>query len=110
MTTTSDNVAKKGSARTPKQEPEPKFALEDVLDPVDKIKKAMQEIKDAEQQLSGGKVLIKMERDNVSYRSPSGVLFTQEHPFQILDEGEVPFLDAGFRVATPEEVAEYYKE
>ena len=57
------------------------------------------------------KVLMKMDRDNYSWVSPSGVLFTKELPYQLVDEDVVQILlPHNFRRAVPEEVIEYYNK
>ncbi len=55
-------------------------------------------------------VLIKMERNNLSYET-SGYRFTREHPFVAMSENEAQKIfdtDEGFRIATPREAQEYY--
>lgn len=56
--------------------------------------------------------LVKMDRMNPSY-SVFGYTFTRKHPFVIIKAADVDSLlrhDRGFRVATPEEVEEYYSQ
>jgi hypothetical protein len=57
-----------------------------------------------------GRVLLKMERKNSSWTTRSGVIFTQEHPFQLVPEEEVEELlrEGGFRRADPQEVVYFY--
>jgi hypothetical protein len=57
-----------------------------------------------------GRVLLKMERKNASWNTRSGVIFTQEHPFQLVLEDEVLELikETGFRRADPQEVVYFY--
>ena len=44
------------------------------------------------------------------YLTPSGVKFTTEHPYQLVDESEVSHLLGlnKFRIATKEEIRSYY--
>lgn len=58
------------------------------------------------------KVLMKMERNNFSWTTRSGVIFTREHPFQLVPEPEVDELirEGGFRRADPKEVVVYYNQ
>lgn len=58
-----------------------------------------------------GKVLMKMERRNASWTTRSNVVFTQEHPFQLVPEDEVIELikEGGFRRADPQEVVFFYQ-
>lgn len=59
---------------------------------------------------TGGKILLKMERDNVSFVTDAGVKFTREQPFQLVDADEVDLLiRQNFRKAYPEEVKEFYE-
>ncbi len=61
-------------------------------------------------QNTDGVVLMKMERQNSSWTTRSGVIFTQEHPFQLVPEDEVDELlnEGGFRRADPKEVVNFY--
>ena len=55
-------------------------------------------------------VLVKMERDNFRY-DIQGFTFTKEHPFIAMDKNKAQEIfdkEAGFRLATPKEVQEYY--
>ena len=55
-------------------------------------------------------VLVKMERDNFRY-DIQGFTFTKEHPFIAMDKDKAQEIfdkEAGFRLATPKEVQEYY--
>ncbi len=60
---------------------------------------------------SDGRTLVKMERKNASWTTHSGVIFTQEHPFQLVpnDELEALLNEGGFRRADPKEVVKFYK-
>lgn len=61
--------------------------------------------------LLSDKVLLKMERDNMSYTSNKGVRFSKEHPFQTVDKGEADELvKLGFREAVPDEVLRFYEK
>lgn len=73
---------------------------------VDAIKQYQDSVKEA----SGGRVLMKMETENMSFLTESGVKFTREAPFQLVEEWEVDLLlKQNFRKAYPEEVSEYYE-
>ena len=55
-------------------------------------------------------VLVKMERDNFRY-DIQGFTFTKEHPFIAMDKDKAQDIfdkEAGFRLATPKEVQEFY--
>ena len=55
-------------------------------------------------------VLVKMERDNFRY-DIQGFTFTKEHPFIAMDKNKAQEIfdkEAGFRLATPKEVQDYY--
>ena len=55
-------------------------------------------------------VLVKMERKNPSYQT-YGYIFSQEHPFVAVSEEDAQEIfdnEAGFRMATPREVQEFY--
>lgn len=55
-------------------------------------------------------VLVKMERDNFRY-DIQGFTFTKEHPFIAMDKDKAQEIfdkEAGFRLATPKEVQDYY--
>lgn len=55
------------------------------------------------------KKLIYMKK-GFGYLTSSGVKFTKEHPFQLVDEGEVNILldNERFREGTPEELKKFY--
>ena len=60
--------------------------------------------------LSGGQVLVKMERMNPSY-DVRGFTFTKENPFIVMSEKDAQDIfdtQEGFRLATPKEVQEFY--
>ena len=55
-------------------------------------------------------VLVKMERDNYRY-DIQGFTFTKEHPYVAMSEDEAQAIfdkEAGFRLATPKEVQDFY--
>lgn len=55
-------------------------------------------------------VLVKMERDNFRY-DIQGFTFTKEHPFIAMSKDKAQEIfdkEAGFRLATPKEVQDYY--
>jgi hypothetical protein len=57
------------------------------------------------------KYLMKMVRDNPRIDFPGRVSFTQEHPYQLVDEEMADYLltkETGFRQATPGELREFY--
>jgi hypothetical protein len=56
-------------------------------------------------------VLLKMERDNPGYDAIGRYFFTKEHPFQAVpreDANEIFRLENGFRLATDDEVRDFY--
>ena len=54
-------------------------------------------------------VLLKMIRANYSWTTASGIIFTQEHPFQLVKKDEAEELKKdGFVEVDPEEVKAYY--
>ena len=58
----------------------------------------------------GNKILVKMTRDNYRY-DIAGFTFTKEHPYVAMEESKAQQIfdrEAGFRVATPREVQEFY--
>lgn len=58
----------------------------------------------------GPTVLVKMERGNPMYQI-DGHIFTKEHPYVAMSEEDAEFIfstQEGFRMATPNEVREYY--
>lgn len=81
------------------------------VDPKQAVIDAAKALEDATTQLMGGKVVVKMERENQSYITPDGVKFTKEHPFQLVTKEEAERLgEYGFRRASPSEIAEYYSK
>jgi len=58
------------------------------------------------------KYLVKMERKNASWETPSEVIFTPQHPFQLVNETELDELldQGGFRRADPRELVNFYKQ
>ncbi len=56
-----------------------------------------------------GKILLKMQRQNASFESPSGVMFWKDHPFQLVPEDDVEtLLKDNFVRANLEEVEDFY--
>lgn len=110
MTIKSEDVRGTGDSRptkvvkkpiTKKQPVSSKAELEDA------IKKYQESLKE----VADGKVLMKMERENLTFISDGGVKFTRKSPYQLVEEWEVEYLlKQNFRRAYPEEVEEYYKQ
>lgn len=88
----------------------------------DKIEKDKEEVQREEEQMQAqifvnqpaavqqNRVLVKMERTNASYMV-GRYTFTQEHPFVAMPVGDAQYIfdtEAGFRLATPTEVQNYY--
>lgn len=60
--------------------------------------------------VDGPTVLVRMERANPMYEI-NGHLFTREHPYVAMSEEDAEFIfsmQEGFRMATPNEVRDYY--
>jgi hypothetical protein len=59
----------------------------------------------------GPEVLVKMERENYTYEI-YGHMFTKEHPYIAMSSEDAQLIfdhdPRGFRIATPNEVKEYY--
>lgn len=58
----------------------------------------------------GGPVLLKMDRQNRSIEV-LGYRFSQEHPYQVVDEGtaqQIIDVYPGFRIASPQEAKDFY--
>lgn len=94
MAITSDKVAKKGGR--PKK-------FEEIVEPATEpeVNSSLKEFND--------KIFLKMERQNASWITARGVIFTQDHPFQLVDKDEAAELfSQGFREASSEEVKAYY--
>ena len=56
------------------------------------------------------RIPVKMQQ-GAGYCTPQGIQFTAEHPFQLVDESDVGsllLLGEKFRVATADEIREYY--
>jgi hypothetical protein len=85
-------------------------AIQDLAREQEKKMKEEQTKRVLEQAGTPGKVLMKMERRNSSWTTRSNVVFTQEHPFQLVPEEEVAELiaEGGFRRADPMEVVHFY--
>lgn len=56
------------------------------------------------------KILMKMERQNASWKTPEGTVFSQDHPFQLVTESESIQLrlSGGFRIADSAELVGWY--
>lgn len=106
---TSDQVRRDKS----KYDAENVFSEEQTLDTL--ISETLDEIREERINVimrdTDGLVLVKMERQNSSWATRSGVVFTREHPFQLVtkEEADELFMETGFREAGPEEVLAYYK-
>jgi len=60
--------------------------------------------------VDGPTVLVRMERENPMY-TIDGHVFTREHPYVAMSEEDAEFIfstQEGFRMATPNEVRDYY--
>lgn len=78
-------------------------------DPKQELLDAMETYEESVKELTGGKVLMKMERDNASFITDNGVKFTRENPYQLVEAPEVEvLLRQNFRKAYPEEVKDFY--
>ena len=67
-------------------------------------------VRNEKKEQSGEDVLVKMERDNFRY-DIQGFTFTKEHPFIAMNKEKAQAIfdkEAGFRLATPKEVQEFY--
>lgn len=75
------------------------------------LEDAIKNYQESLKEVSGGKVLMKMERENLSFVTDSGVKFTKDAPYQLVEEWEFELLlRQDFRRAYPEEVEEYYRQ
>ena len=103
MTITSKEVSK---TKTMEEKAEVLVAEEEVIAPAP-VKATSKKVQNKNKD---GKILMFMERENFSWKTPGGVIFTREHPYQIVAEEEVPvLLPEGFREASAEEVKKYYQ-
>lgn len=119
-TITTKQVGKKASSakimngETP---PEEKTDTQILTDPIAAIEKQERE-KMAEEAVeavasdSEDKFILKMERMNASWATRNGVVFTKQHPYQLVDEVEMEELldQDGFRRADKREVVNFYKK
>lgn len=122
MAVTSEKIPKKGTAVKKEKiqkadakdifmEENEEVAYSERVDPKNEILAAVQTIESNTKSLTGGRMLLKMERENVSYTTPEGVRFSKEHPYQTVEEEEgKQLLRLGFREATPSEVVRFYEE
>lgn len=116
MAVTSDKTGNKGPKKAEaveagvKATKRPAKAPKDEhIDPSQVLLDALEQIRSSVDELTGGKVLLKMERGNLSY-SIAGAKFTKDDPFQLVDkEDEERVLDLGFRVASADEVVAWYQ-
>jgi glycosyltransferase involved in cell wall biosynthesis len=101
MTITSEDVPKKGKPAS-----EVFSGKEETKEP----KKAAKTKKVVEILPEDDKVLLKMLSENFSYETPEGVVFTKQHPFQLVSDGEADILirTRQFMYADPKEVEEFY--
>ena len=86
-----------------------KLGNSDIVDPAKEIIESARRMKEAIKKLTGGKVVMKMERENATFLTDNGILFSREHPYQLVDEDESSLLiPQNFRVASPDEILEFY--
>ena len=75
------------------------------------LEEAMENYESSLKEMSGGKILLKMERENASFTTTKGVKFSKDHPYQLVDEDEVAaLLRQNFRKAYPEEIKDFYSK
>lgn len=86
-------------------------ALQEIIDE-EKEAKVQEKTEELAPQPEEEKFLVKMERINASWSTRNGVVFTREHPFQLVDDVEMDeLLDmGGFRRADPREVVKFYEQ
>jgi len=95
-------------------------AVNEPMDEISKVENLVAEQKKNISKESADKILadtdsrflLKMERKNASWQTRGGVVFSQEHPYQLVDEDEMDELldEGGFRRADPREVVKFYQE
>jgi len=79
-------------------------------DPREVMLAAIDQYEGSLKEISGGKIWLKMERDNFSFTTEKGVKFTRDNPYQLVDEDEVDILlSQNFRKAYPEEIRDFYE-
>lgn len=105
---TSSDVPTKGKSVTERKPVKTQRAKS--IDPAKQLVEAAKQMESATKELTGGKILVKMETDNYSYLTESGVKFTKAHPFQLVEESEADLLEenGGFRKASPQELIDFY--
>lgn len=75
----------------------------------EQMARVVEEYDEVLKDISGGKVWLKMERENMSFTTDSGVRFTKDAPYQLVEADEVErLLKQNFRKAYPEEIKEFY--
>jgi hypothetical protein len=96
MAVTSDDVTQKPTTRTRK----PKVVS------TDEGPKKVEVVAEEE------KVLMRMERGCLSWKTHDGVIFSKEHPYQLVTDAESELLmrEGGFRKAHPDELNQWYAE
>lgn len=115
MAVTSDKVNKK--AKPPEKNVKTKVDAEEAVNllneldilPLEETNDAL-DVAETGKDSKAGKVLMKMDRDCVSWTTHDQVIFTKNHPFQLVEEAESDRLmrEGGFRRAHPEEVKNWY--
>lgn len=81
----------------------------DIVDPAKEIIDSALRMKEAIKKLTGGKIVMKMERENATFMTDNGVLFSRDHPYQLVEEGEASLLlSQNFRAASPDEILHFY--
>lgn len=108
MAVTSDKVSKKGARTTKKEVPEEVQKFIPNPDTTPDVLKEVLESPSVEEE----KILIKMERTALTWRTSEGVQFSKEHPYQLVTSGEADrlLMEGGFRRAHPDEVKDWYAE
>jgi hypothetical protein len=80
------------------------------VNPRDDMLAAIDQYETSLKTMSGGKIWLKMERDNASFTTYKGVKFTRDNPYQLVDEDEVDILlHQNFRKAYPDEIRDFYE-
>lgn len=110
MVTSSDVAPKRKPKKAEEVIEESTQIRSDYVDPAKQLIEATKSMAEATSKLTGGKILVKMISDNMSYTTEGGKKFTKSHPFQLLDATEADLLIAvgGFRKASSQELLDYY--
>jgi hypothetical protein len=110
MTITSSDVnPPKEEAVVEKPQKRVRKPAKEAIAPKSELAAAFQAYEEAVKEATGGRVLMKMERENQSFVTDSGVKFTRSQPYQLVPEHEVELLlKQNFRKAYPEEVTDFY--